>query len=136
MPTTCIALVAGAAFLVLPTSAATLMWTHTVEKTGWEEDYAASPEGITIVEARIEAVGAGMEPPSFAVREGRWWRYRPPLPALNSVKLANSTFAAGYSLCWDSECRPLSSLVPQGKQVSILAANCTAAPPAPAAPSP
>lgn len=136
MATTCIALAAGAALIVLPTPTATLIWTHTVEQTGWEEDYAASPEGIIIVEARIEAVGAGMEPPSFAVREGRWWRYRPPLPVLNSVKLANSTFAGGYSLCWDSECRLLSSLVPHGKQVSIIAATCAAAPPAPAAPSP
>ena len=130
MAITCIALVAGAAFIVLPTPAATLIWTHTVEKTGWEEDYSASPNGITITEARIEAVGAGMEPPSFAVREGRWWRYRPSLPVLNSVQLANSAFAEGYSLCWDSECRPLSSLVPQGKQVSIVAAKCTAGAPA------
>ena len=133
MATTCIALVAGAAFIVLPTPAATLAWTHTVEKTGWEEDYSASADGITIAEARIEAIGAGMEPPSLAVREGRWWRYRPSLPALESVKLANSTFAGGYSLCWNSECRPLSSLVPQGKQVSIIAAECAAADPAPAA---
>ena len=133
MATACIALVAGAALVVLPIPEVTLSWTHTVEKSDWEEDYFASAGSVVLIEARIEAIGAGMEPPSSAVREGRWWRYRPSLPPIPAVKLANSTFAGGYSLCWKSGCRPLASLVPQGTQVSITAADCTAAVPMPAA---
>src|SRR3546814_13153104 len=95
----------------------TVTWTHTVEKTRWEEDYSASAEGIVIMEARIEAIGAGMEPPASAIREGRWWWYKPSLPVLPSVVLANSTFADGYSLCWSTECRPLAVIAPQGEQI-------------------
>src|SRR3546814_11278715 len=72
MPAACIALVAGAAVVVLPTPTITLAWMHTVEKTRWEEDYLASTAGVAITEARIEAIGAGMEPPASAIREGRW----------------------------------------------------------------
>lgn len=131
MTAACIVLVAGAAIVVLPTPTITLAWTHTVEKTRWEEDYVASIEGVAITEARIEAIGAGMEPPASAIREGRWWRYKPSLPILPSVVLANSTFADGYSLCWSTECRPLAVIAPQGEQVAIGASECTqAVPPA------
>jgi hypothetical protein len=65
----CITLAAAAGFVVLPTQSVTLNWLHTVEKTTWEEDYAASAAGVTITEARIEAFGAGMEPPASAVRD-------------------------------------------------------------------
>ncbi len=122
----CIALATGAALVVLPTRTITLGWIHTVEKTRWEEDYAASPDGVAITEARIEAIGAGMEPPSSAIRDGKWWRYRPLLPSLPSVDLANSTFAEGYSLCWNSECRPLAAIAPRGQPVSIAVSECAA----------
>jgi hypothetical protein len=128
----CIALVSGLGLVVLPTPVLTLSWTHTVEKTVWEEDYSASADRVTITEARIEAFGAGMEPPASAVRDGRWWRYRPALAALSSVDLANSAFAGGYTLCWNSTCRPLASIVAQGEPVSIVSSACTEA----VAPSP
>src|SRR5690606_34233299 len=124
MPSACIALVAGAAVVVLPTPTMTLAWTHTVEQTRWEEDYLASAAGVTITEARIEAVGAGMEPPASAVRDGGWWRYEPPLPVLPSVVLANSTLAERYSLCWSTGCRPLAAIAPRGQRVAITAAEC------------
>lgn len=123
----CIALAAGASLVVLPSQTMTLTWTHTVEKTSWEEDYAASADGLAIVEARIEAVGAGMEPPASAVRNGRWWHYHPRLPRLSSVDLANSTFGGGYTVCWDSQCRPLDSIMPRGENVSIITSDCSAA---------
>lgn len=123
----CIALAAGASLVVLPSQTMTLAWTHTVEKTSWEEDYAATADGVAIVEARIEAVGAGMEPPASAVRKGRWWHYQPALPSLPSVDLANSSFAGGYTVCWDAQCRPLDSIMPRGEQISIIPSDCSAA---------
>jgi hypothetical protein len=119
----CITLAAAAAFVVLPTQSVTLSWLHTVEKTTWEEDYAASAAGVTITEARIEAFGAGMEPPASAVRDGRWWRYRPSVARM-SVDLANSAFGGGYTICWNSTCRPLASIVARGEPVSITSSPC------------
>lgn len=120
----CITLAAAAAVVVLPTQSVTLSWLHTVEETIWEEDYAAFAAGVTITEARIEAFGAGMEAPASAVRDGRWWRYRPSV-ARKSVDLANSAFAGGYRICWNSTCRPLASIVARGEPVSITSSPCT-----------
>lgn len=123
----CIALVAGATVVSLPTPTMTLTWTHTVEKTSWEEDYLASADGVAIVEARVEALGAGMEPPASAVRKGRWWSYHPALPNLPSVDLANSIFGGGYTVCWNSQCRQLDTIMPRGEPVSIVASDCPVA---------
>jgi hypothetical protein len=120
----CIALVTAVAALILPADSVTLSWTHTVERTAWEEDYLASPQGLILTEARIEAIGAGMEPPAQAVRDGRWWRYRPSLPPLPSIELANSELGEGYSICWGSGCRRLRTLVGPGEPVAIETARC------------
>lgn len=120
----CISLAAAAAFVVLPTQSVTLSWLHTVEKTTWEEDYAASAAGVTITEARIEAFGAGMEPSASAVRDGRWWRYRPSRLPMPAVEFANSGFGGGYTICWNSTCRPLASIVACGEPVSITSSPC------------
>src|SRR4051812_25850947 len=96
----CIALVLAGTVRPLPTDRLTLRWTHTVERTGWEEDYRAGAYGLVIDEARIERSGAGMEPPADATWADGWWHYRPSLAPLTSVILANSEFASGYSLCW------------------------------------
>jgi hypothetical protein len=123
----CIAFIAGATIMVLPTATITLSWTHSVEKTRWEEDYVASAAGVNIVEARIEALGAGMEPPASAARKGKWWHYQPALPSLSSVDLANSMIGGGYTVCWDGQCRPLGSVLPRGQQVSLTASVCLTA---------
>jgi len=122
----CIALAAGALLEVLPAQAVTLGWVHTVERTAWEEDYLASDRGLIVSEARIESTGAGMEPPSFAVWSAGRWRYRPSLPAFESVTLANSSYAPGYRICWRSQCHALASLVPKGVPVTITTAECGA----------
>ncbi len=120
----CIALASGAALFVLPTSEVTLQWHHSVERTAWEEDYVAAGEGLAIREARIKAIGAGMEPPASAVREGEWWRYRPSLPALPSVAFANSSFVGGYSICWSGGCRPLNIFVAPDTAFTLQTDDC------------
>ena len=60
---------------VLAVSAFTLSWTHSVEKTRWEEDWRVTPAGLEIVEARVKGSGAGMEPPEGAVLKDGWWTY-------------------------------------------------------------
>jgi hypothetical protein len=128
---TCIALVVGGTQVVLPAAEVTLRWSHSVEGAAWEEDYRATPEGVVLDEARIEAVGAGMEPPASAAREGKWWRYRPVLPVLPIVAFANSGFAGGYTICWSGRCRLLDGLVAQENEFALRADRCVAAQAAP-----
>lgn len=122
----CIALVAGAVSIVLSTSTMTLRWTHSVERVPWEEDYRAVQGGLMIVEARVVRSGAGMDPPEGSIFDGTWWRYTPDLGMLPDVKLANSAFAGGYSLCWRDGCHPLASMVPQGEVATVTSRECPA----------
>ncbi len=97
----------GAASLVLAASQFTLGWTHSIEKTRWEEDWRVTPAGLLVVEARITGSAAGMEPPEGAVLRDGVWHYRPTLPAQPEVVLAASDFTADHELCVAGRCRPL-----------------------------
>ena len=74
-----ICLMLGAKTVALPTDHLTLAWHHSVEKSGWEEDYLLRGGRLVLKEARIEGTGAGMEPPPDAVLRGGWWHYVPRL---------------------------------------------------------
>ncbi|MEP0507358.1 MAG: DUF1850 domain-containing protein, partial [Aurantimonas coralicida] len=68
-----ICIAAGAKALTLAATAFSLSWTHSVEKTRWEERWLAGQQGLTVVEGRVEGSGAGMEPPPDAVlRDGAY----------------------------------------------------------------
>ena len=56
-----ICLTLGAKTVALPTDHLTLAWRHSVEKSGWEEDYVLRGGRLVLKEARIEGTGAGME---------------------------------------------------------------------------
>lgn len=99
----CIA--AGAGIIRLSVAAFTLSWTHSVEKTRWEEDWAVGRGMLAITRARIEGMGAGMEMPADAVREGRFWRWTPQVPPLGELLLRRSdAVPEGWSLCAGGEC--------------------------------
>jgi hypothetical protein len=108
---TAICLALGARHVSLPTDRFTLVWTHSVEKTGWQEDYAINGTGLALTEARIQGTGAGMEPPPDALFRDGWWRYVPPLPILPELRLTLSPYTADYRLCWKHQCRSLAALV-------------------------
>jgi hypothetical protein len=93
---------------VLAVSAFTLSWTHSVEKTRWEEDWRVTPAGLEIVEARVKGSGAGVDPPEGAVLEDGWWTYKPKIGARAVVKLAASgSTGAGWTICAAQACREL-----------------------------
>ena len=95
-----ICILSAGTMLTLAASAFTLSWTHSVEKTVWEERWTAGPEGLTVVEGRIAGSGAGMEPPEGAVREGNAYVYRPTMPAIPELVLAASgATGSGWRLC-------------------------------------
>jgi hypothetical protein len=120
----CIALVGIAGAPVLPTDTMTLSWTHTVEGTPWEEDYAIRDGALILTEARVKRSGAGMDAPDGAVWARGWWHYAPLLPPLREVVLANSSFAPGYTVCWAGQCRPLKAMIAAGSPVALTAMTC------------
>ena len=74
--------------MTLAVAAFTLSWTHSVEKTRWQEDWTITPAGLQIVEARVKGSGAGMEPAEGAVLSDGWWVYAPKLPPQRKLVLA------------------------------------------------
>lgn len=112
----CLALAASTADPVqVPATHFTLAWTHSIEKTRWEEDYAVerTPRGLRLLarDARIRGSGAGMEPPAGAVLRDGWYVYRPSTPPLEELHLTRSPFTADYDWCVDGRCRPLQDLL-------------------------
>jgi hypothetical protein len=90
---------------VLAASFFTLSWTHSVEKTTWQEDWKVTSAGLEIVAARVKGSGAGMEPPEGSVLKGGWWIYVPKLPARSSLILASSgATGSGWRLCAGETC--------------------------------
>ncbi len=95
-----ICVVAAGKTIALAASVFTLAWTHSVEKTSWRERWTAGPDGLTVVESRIEGSGAGMEPPPDAVLKDGAYVYTPRLPAIPELVLAASgATGAGWTLC-------------------------------------
>ncbi|MFN7166990.1 MAG: DUF1850 domain-containing protein [Pannonibacter sp.] len=85
-----------------------LSWTHSVEKTGWEETWDMTPAGLVAREARVRGSGAGMEPGDGARLVDGWWVWTPSLPPLTALTLAASgATVSGWRLCADGTCHDL-----------------------------
>ena len=98
-------LFAGAKITKLASLAFTLAWTHSVQKTTWEEDWLLTDAGLVITQARVESSGAGMEPGADAKFDGRFWRWRPDLPAMPNLTLNKSEMMPdGWRLCVAGAC--------------------------------
>lgn len=90
----------------------TLAWTHSVQKSEWQEDWRATPAGLVLEEERLEGSGAGMEPPDGSVlKDGRYVAH-PQRPPLREVLLRRSGATADWRVCMDGRCRPMGELVP------------------------
>ncbi|MBA3589261.1 DUF1850 domain-containing protein [Methylibium sp.] len=120
----CLALAAASAEVVfVPAQRFTLAWTHSIEKTRWEEDYkvdlhAGTPR-LRALSARVRGSGAGMEPPPDAVLRKGWYEYQAgqPLPPL---RLTRSAFTPDYDWCDATGCRPLAAWLPSDGGVTLL----------------
>jgi hypothetical protein len=96
---------AGGKTVAIAVSAFTLAWTHSVEKTAWEEDWRVTPAGLELAEARIKGSGAGMEPPEGSVLKDGWWVYAPRVSPVRRLALAASgATASGWSICTGGTC--------------------------------
>ena len=103
--------VAGSITKALQVTAFTLVWTHSVEKTDWQEDWRVADDGLTLVEARIKGSGAGIDPPPDARLIDGWWRWTPAPVSRDEVVLGPSGAAGDWRICVDGRCRTLSDIL-------------------------
>jgi hypothetical protein len=108
----------------LALAAFTLVWTHSIEKTDWQEDWRVTPRGLELVEARVKGSGAGMEPPPEARLHDGWFEWRPQRAPMPQVVLGNSGLAGEWRLCTGGNCRTLSVVLghPVGVHVTTMRA--------------
>lgn len=90
----------------------TLRWTHSIQKTVWEEDYRREADALRLVAARVRGTGAGMEPPAAAVLKEGVWHYVPQLPALPQVVLTHSPYVPAYAVCSAGQCQTVAGWLP------------------------
>lgn len=114
-------LIAAGKLTLLGATVFTLSWSHSVERSAWQEDWRLTGQGLEIVEARIQGSGAGMEPPEGAVFSGGWWRYKPDVEPLDQLRLAASTAVEPWQLCTPQACVMLPA--DTGKD-EIIVARC------------
>lgn len=120
-------LAAGKILAALPIASLTLAWTHSIEKTRWEEDWSIEGKVLALREARIRGAGAGMEPPAGARLENGIWHYTPPRASQSIVRLTHSPHVAGYEICIDGRCQPLADLLPGIDDNAVIELSaCTA----------
>jgi len=91
----------------LPVEAFSLIWTHSVERIEWREEWRISGGHLVLEEARVRGNGAGMEVPDGAKLVDGFWIYQPRVPPLERLNLANSSFTADYRLCANDACMDL-----------------------------
>jgi hypothetical protein len=126
---------AGTAPVFVATERFTLAWTHSIEKTRWEEDYRVvlgvtePADGAAVrlhaTQARIRGSGAGMEPPPGAVLSNGWYHYRPAEAFPAQLLLSRSAYVPDYDLCLDGRaCRPIAHWLPSDGRATQLKA-CT-----------
>ncbi|MHC4040148.1 DUF1850 domain-containing protein [Bradyrhizobium sp. 23AC] len=116
----CFATAFGAKALAL--SAFTLVWTHSIAKVDWQEDWRVTPAGLELVQARVKGTGPGMEPPPEARLVDGWFQWQPAQAPMQEVMLANSGAAGEWRLCHDGQCQALSEIVghPIGANVTTM----------------
>ena len=119
----CVALAFSHVILAHLPDRITLRWRHTVEKIVWEEDYEMRDNAMRLMQARIRGFGAGMDLPEDATYSNGLWHYRPALPALPRVLLADSEYGGGYEICDDRTCLHTHSLR-AGRAEPLMLAPC------------
>ena len=85
-----------------------LSWTHSVEKTEWQESWRVTPQGLELTEARVKGSGAGMDPGEGSRLEDGWWVWAPDLPMVPELVLASSgATVSAWMLCHAGGCLQL-----------------------------
>ena len=103
MSTLCVA--TAVAVLSWATSSFSLSWTHSVEKTEWQESWSIEDDVLVLKEARVKGSGAGMDPGEGAQLIDGWWIWQPALPPQTELYLsASGTTVSPWTLCLEDQC--------------------------------
>lgn len=113
--------VAGAAIKTLQVTAFTLVRTHSVQRTDWQEDWRVTPAGLMLAEARVKGSSAGVDPPVDARLVDGWWRWHPWPTLREEVILAHSGAAGDWRICTGGHCRPLQDIFGDPPDVDAIA---------------
>jgi hypothetical protein len=103
--------IAGHVVKAVQVTTFTLVWTHSVEKTDWQEDWVVSRDGLTLIEARIKGSGAGIDPPADARLVDGWWRWRPAPVVRRDVVLGHSGAVGDWRICIGGRCQPFPDIL-------------------------
>jgi len=103
-------LMIGALAVILPGPGFSLDWTHSVEHTGWHEEWRVEPGGLHLTGAAVKGSGAGMEPGEGARLEGDWWRWPADLHVPELLLAASGATGDGWHLCDGVACRDLGAV--------------------------
>lgn len=115
-------IISDAAIAKIAVSTFILGWTHTVQKTRWEEVWAVTRPGLVMREARVKGSGAGMDPPPEARFDGTWYRWKPSPAPQQSVVLARSDVPGDWEICFGRMgCSPLAEWAAASPQVTLKA---------------
>ena len=87
-------------------SSFTLSWTHTIEKTEWQERWRVESGRLVLAEARVKGSGAGMEPPSDARLERGFYVWNPGIER-EAILLRRDPHAGDWRLCAIGRCAAL-----------------------------
>jgi len=87
-------------------SSFTLSWTHTIEKTEWQERWRVESGRLILAEARVKGSGAGMEPPPDARLEGGFYVWNPGIER-EAILLRRDPHAGDWRLCAGGRCAAL-----------------------------
>ena len=99
---------AGGKTLVIAATTFTLSWTHSVEKTAWEESWLVTGQELKLTRARVKGSGAGMDPGEGARLEDGWWVWSPDGIGAPELVLASSgATVSAWNLCHDGGCEIL-----------------------------
>ncbi|MCX8996360.1 DUF1850 domain-containing protein [Rhizobiaceae bacterium BDR2-2] len=113
-------ILAGGKTVTLAVSLFSLGWTHSVQKTGWREEWRITPAGLVLETAMIRGSGAGMEPGEGAVARDGWLVWHPRTKPLPSLALAASgATGGGWQLCHDGGCLQLGSRAGEDTVLSV-----------------
>lgn len=110
----------GGVTKMLQAAAFTLIWTHSVQKSDWQEDWRVTPDGLMLVEARVQGSGAGIDPPADARLVDGWWRWRPQPVPRSEVVLSHSDVAGDWRICTAGRCRTLADILGPASAVGAV----------------
>ena len=82
--------------------------------------YLAKGFRVAAVEANPELARAGSERLASAIRDGRFWTWKPDVPALPELSLRRSpAVPEGWTLCAGGACRPVADAAETADVVTL-----------------